>query len=543
MYICSMKRILSFTVLAMAVAALASCSKINNPENEKSNPDAVVDDGENPAGYFGYAQMSVPAATKTVYIEYTNSDGHTTVLPVDVEPQVTAPEGGRDVEPFGTVNLLLNAPRATKVNVYYNTGAPATRAEGSQAQIYLLSGFPIDHIRSVDEHGTIIVDYEEYNASSITLPDPAKYLSKQGDQTFYHSSGVVMFEDSWPTITQGGVYDTDFDDVVIDYDFEAKVMPDSMLESDGTREQVKVVLHLRAVGSGTPNRPSRVGVRMEGFDQQYINNVEEYFTLDSYNNPHGTLPAFTQTTIQHNSAVYTQDTKNPVVEMAHIFTLNQERAGVGDDAVYTYFNGNGSNTTVFNLTYGFKPQDKSQYDPELETMDLPYPFKNIVKQKYYNCIPGYMNVAGGLITYTVIFNMKSRAKMDSEAREKAKQNMIEAVINTTAQNFYIINGDFTPIGLKGYSPVLIHKESESKFNAKLAEAIGNGNIADANNPYAGANGMVWGFKCPTLTKHVWNKLYFSQAYPLYEGWVLSNGASNADWYYTDVDERFLVCEW
>ena len=258
-----------------------------------------------------------------------------------------------------------------------------------------------------------------------------------------------MFEDSWPEITKGGVYDTDFDDVVVDYDFEAKVMPDSMLESDGTREQVKVVLHLRAVGSGNPNRPSRVGVMMENFDQQYVESVEEHFTLDSYNNPHGTLPAFTETTIQRNSAVYTSDSKNPVVEMAHIFTLNEERAGSGDNAVYTYRNGNFSNITVFNLTYGYKPQDKSQYDPELETMELPSPgFKNIIKQKFYNCIPGYMNVAGGLITYTVIFNMKSRAGLGSEEREMAKQNMIDAVINTTAQNFYIINRDFTPIGLK-----------------------------------------------------------------------------------------------
>ena len=154
-----------------------------------------------------------------------------------------------------------------------------------------------------------------------------------------------------------------------------------------------------------------------------------------------------------------------------------------------------------------------------------------------------MNVAGGLITYTVIFNMKSRANMSTEERELAKQNMINAVINTTAQNFYIINKDFTPVGLKGYSPVLIHKESETPFNTKLNEALANGNVADANNPYAGVNGMVWGVKCPTLTKHVWNKLYFSQAYPLYESWVTSMGASNADWYYTDVDDRFMVCEW
>lgn len=685
--------------LALAVATLASCSKFNKPEEKSDKVYDPFDNEEAVAGYYGYAQMSVPAATTTVYVEYKNDKGHTTVIPVSVEPKVTTPVGGKDVEPFGTVNLLLSSPEATRVNVYYLTAALgqqlSTKAEANQTEIYTLTDFPVDQIESgefgktryvrvkwafayqnteesglqgtptypkdvvfydkehnhtlrykfaysgsangaayfldeayeienyvvkgeklscpcgecenspyvmpwgcmcgcggeengeiklypnpnftpngdltgqyvsnsivinpsvqstvatgnggsvtVDEYGTIIVDYAPYNVADVTLPEPARYVSSSQDQTFYHSSGVVMFEDSWPTCTKGGVYDTDFDDVVIDYDFEAKVMPDSMLATDDTREQVKVVLHLRAVGSGTPNRPSRVGVMLENFDQQYVESVEEHFTLDSYNNPHGTLPAFTETTIQRNSAVYTSDSKNPVVEMAHIFTLNQERAGSGDDAVYTYRNGDFSNTTVFNLTYGYKQQDKSQYDPELETMELPSPgFKNIIKQKFYNCIPGYMNVAGGLITYTVIFNMKSRAGLGSEEREMAKQNMIDAVINTTAQNFYIINGDFTPIGLKGYSPVLIHNESVSKFNSKLSEAISAGDILSSDNPYAGTNGMVWGIKCPTLTRHVWNKLHFSDAYPLYEGWITSMGATNAGWYFTDVDERYLVCEW
>ena len=91
--------------------------------------------------------------------------------------------------------------------------------------------------------------------------------------------------------------------------------------------------------------------------------------------------------------------------------------------------------------------------------------------------------------------------------------------------------------------MLIHKESVSPFNSKLSEAVSSGNLVSSNNPYAGTNGMVWGFKCPTLTRHVWNKLHFSDAYPLYEGWITSMGANNAGWYFTDVDERYLVCEW
>ena len=43
-----------------------------------------------------------------------------------------------------------------------------------------------------------------------------------------------------------------FDDVVIDYDFEARTVADELLETEGWREQVKVVLQLRAVGSSVP---------------------------------------------------------------------------------------------------------------------------------------------------------------------------------------------------------------------------------------------------------------------------------------------------
>jgi len=407
----------------------------------------------------------------------------------------------------------------------------------------------VDEAVTVDSHGSIIVSYAPYNTVQVQLPEPASYQTADEGLAFYHSSGTVMFEDSWPTVHQGGVYDTDFDDVVVDYDFEARLIPDSMpaeqrryyIKEKGLKEQVKVVLHLRAVGSGNPYR---VGVKMEGFDQQYVEKVEQHFSLDSYNNPHGELPAVTVETLQKNSGVYLDDPLNPVVEMAHLHVMNQERAGKGAAAEYTYKNGSFVNKTVFNLTYGYKERDDSQYSQELTTMQLPVPFNNILKQKYYNCIPGYINVSGGLFTYTVIFKMKDRSQMDAISSEKAKELMVQAVMNTLSQNFYIIaDGSFTPVGLKGYSPVLVHSQSKSSFNRKLQQGLESGSILDQNNPYAGSNGMVWGFKCPTLTKHVWNKLYFSSAYPLYEGWVTSMGAQNANWYRTDVDTRFLVCDW
>ena len=375
----------------------------------------------------------------------------------------------------------------------------------------------------------------------VKLTEPAKYVTVDENQTFYHSSGVVMFEDSWPTPVQGGVYDTDFNDVVVDYDFEAKTVADELLETQGWREQVKVVLHLRAVGSDIPYR---VGVKLENFDLQYVDNIEQHFSLDSWQNPHGELPRVTENTLQHMSGHYENDPMNPVVEIAHIFVMTQSRAGQGADAEYTYTNGSVENHTVFNLTYGFKGgPDESQYDPSLPTdPNMSMSFSRIQNQKWYNAIPGYINVAGGLFTYTVIYNMKPRFDMTPEEREIAKKNMIDAVVNTTSQNFYIITKDFTPIGLKGYDPVLVHNESVSKYNTKFQSGVSAGNL-EADIPYAGTNGNVWGFKCPTLTRHLWNKMYFSHAYPHYEEWVQSSGTQHKYWYYEDVNPKYLSCWW
>lgn len=663
-----MKKCMFIASMVLAVVMFSAC------EQNKPTPktEAVkVFDASKAQSYYSFAQISVPAGVKTIYLEnYSGLDeqGHKlnlTVTPLDITPVVATPMNGKDVEPFGTVSLLFEAPAKTMVAAYYVAGSGAENysparipANGPAAddtvvsEIYTLNDFPVNKVEFGEfgktryvqvawdmafnndpstgwqspvypkdvvmydaEHdhtlrytfayegvaggsyGYVLTDAYtvenhvvtgvKYNYCSdcascpycmpwgcscgcsatnpnfvpsgdltggvepelparapgivtVNLPEPAPYVTSDQNQTFYHSSGVVMFEDSWPTVNQGGVYDTDFDDVVIDYDFEAKTVADEILAEEGYREQVKVVIHLRAVGSGYPYR---VGVQMEGFDQQYVESIEEHFSLDSWQNPHGELPAFTVNTIQHMSGHYETDPLNPVVEIAHIHTMNQQRAGQGADAEYDYINGDFTNHTVFNLTYGFKPMDESQYDPALKTATLPTALSQIQKQHYYNVIPGYINVAGGLVTYTVIYHMKPRIDMTPEQRELAKQNMINAVVNTTSQNFYIIaDGNFTPVGLKGYDPVLIHPESVNAFNNKLQKGIAAGNIT-ADQPYAGLNGAVWGFKCPTLTRHIWNKLYFSQAYPHYEEWVQSNGAAHANWYEEDINEMYLTCWW
>ena len=48
------------------------------------------------------------------------------------------------------------------------------------------------------------------------------------------------------------------------------------------------------------------------------------------------------------------------------------------------------------------------------------------KTGYYNVVPGYVNVSGGLYTYTVIYRINNRSKMDDDAKKVVLDNMIDA---------------------------------------------------------------------------------------------------------------------
>ena len=167
--------------------------------------------------------------------------------------------------------------------------------------------------------------------------------------------------------------------------------------------------------------------------------------------------------------------------------------------------------------------------------------------------------------HTVIYKMKPRADMTPEESQKCLRNMIEAVVNTTDQNFYIVakNGrikmqeggverekdNYVPIHLKGYRPADFSVKGFDTRYEYTYKDIFDANVAqnnadlDASEPYMSKTGLVWAFKCPTLTKHVWEKQFFGSAYPHYEEWVKSNGAVHEDWYKEDVDGVLLTCWW
>lgn len=675
------KFLLSGLSLLCAILAMTSCKKDNDSPAAPYVPEEVKDlfGGATPAGYYSYAEMSVPAGTEVVYIEYKGSDGSVKTVAQKVTPEVAVPTDGRDVEPFGTVKLLFEASASSQVSVYYKVFDAATKADGDDA-VYTLENFPVDQITSgefgktryvqvqwnfawqnsaatgwqnapsypkdvvlydaehnhtlrytfvyanngnggftegyvltdaynVEDHVAVSYKYNYCEGGCIGCPrcmpwgcdcgcgrvnnafvpngnqvdsavedgattetptvpedivpvklqEPAPYVTTDEDYTMYHSSGVVMFDDSWPNLpaTLGGTgnYDFDFNDVVVDYDIEAVTVDDSRLADEGWREQVKVVLHLRAVGGSDA---WRVGMALENFNTDYVESIEDYKTLDSWQNSHGDPPAWAQTVaFQENcihydavsGSTFSGSTTRPSIEIGQLQAFNGKKTygcgGAGKDE-YTYINGSLSTVHVMNpglkLWDAWKTPKEEQYDDVMAAVTNPS-LAQIQNLGFYNTIPGFVNQAGGLYTYTVIYHMKARAEMTPEESQQCLANMVDAVVNTTAQNFFIVKQDWTPIGLKGYTPLDYKTKDNHNYTDEYNKKV-QGKEYLTTTPYVSTTGQVWAFKCPVLTRHVWEKQLFSKAYPLYEGWLASQGAENQDWYKLEnADVSYLSCEW
>lgn len=454
-------------------------------------------------------------------------------------------------------------------NPYFEPSGDLTKeAESDPESIVVDPGTPSEESTgdggtvTVAPDGTIIVDYTPEDVVSVFLPEPASYTTTDEDRTMYHSSGVVMFDDRWPSVNAEG-YRYDFNDTVIDYDIEALTVADEQLESEGWREQVKVVLHVRSLGGNDANR---VGVVLEGFNTDYVDYVDEYYTLDSWQNAHGDLPTWTETTLVENSLRYDGLKANegrdawgagtelrPAFEIGRLQAMNDKdgRSTGGKTSGNEVYQYKGKDH-VFNPARrqyaAWQSPDADQYSGDLDALyqsESGRTLANVQSMKLYNTVPGFVNVAGGLYTYTVIYHMKARADMTPEERAACKANMMETVVNTTNQNFFLVKGDYGAVGLKGYQPLDCPvKDFNKGYKAKYDEIVAaHAEDMDMTTTYKAKNGMVWGFKCPTLTRHTWELMPFAVAYPHYEEWVKSNGQSHKDWYKSDVNTTALVCEW
>ena len=324
----------------------------------------------------------------------------------------------------------------------------------------------------------------------LRLTEPASYETGDPNDNYftaYHSSGVVMFEDSWPTSLYGnkvegnpgrGKYDTDFNDLILDYDVEAFTVPDmEKYATQGWREQVKVVLHVRATSAhiganGCTTEIEKAGLILEGFNMANVESIEAFASMDSWQNPHAPqveengvlydfgLPAWAKRDLAANSQYGVIENRGAFVEIGGIPSLKDKNSSAGSE-VYERRNDNASiENHVFNpglKQYSeWKNPKTEQYDSELAKLYDDYGYAtlaNTQKTGYYNVVPGYVNVNGGLYTFTVIYHMKDRSEMTEQESEAQLANMIDAVYNTFKQNFYVVTTEGYPSMMRCSLPI------------------------------------------------------------------------------------------
>ena len=327
-------------------------------------------------------------------------------------------------------------------------------------------------------------DYEtdKYTTLTVAMPENAvkNYVTNADGFTNYHSSGVVMFEDTWPSKSNvdnvgGTSLFGDFNDFVVDYDLESTVN-DAADTLQTWKEDLKVVMHLRAMGG---KYARRFGLLLEGLDEQYVvkAKTEISVTLGNY-----TVP--------------TQNLKAEVVwEDGHpIIYVNDVNKLINSSFMSANGMTLGSNSGLYNVENN-----------------------------------NTLNVGSNLFTVTVTFRGKDHTELLSATdREKQTENYKNAVVNTRLQNFFLVTeqgGKTYETHMPNYAPTKSYTSYESDKNDKAA---GDVVAKDNSNTYTSATGESWAFKVPVLTRHATEHTSFTTAYPQYAEWLQSK--TNADWY-------------
>jgi len=475
---------LFFTCFVCGVLALNSCSSDTGiAENTTKDENATS------------VKLVVPTGCQSLVIKYIKSSGSVDSVTTAIKP-VANVVSGRDVSSLTNVTLTINSQNNAYVDIYDNN------------KNLLAQNLYIAAVSTTTSKSTRADDI----TASVTLPEDAvaKYVTADGPFTFYHSSGVAMFDDSWPDTPVVGSVDADFNDVVIDYDIEAKTVDAVQAPSETYRECIKVVMHVRAIG-GT--YPTGAGLLLEGFDSKYIDSYEKKITLGNYN-----------VNIPSNSLSTTVDTSgdHPKILINNLGWLSSSTARS------TYYTNSKTGASQLINTNVASADQVAKYGTDK------------TGQRYYNVNKGYINAGGDLFTITVTFYFKDRTSMSTTNSAAQLANMINTVTNTESQNFYMVTNKGYEIHMKGYQPT-------ASYTAYSKDAASGNATMDSSTPYSTSDGLVWGFKTPVLTKHVWEKQSFYKAYVHYKDFLANKGTSYKDWYInnsTNVpDNTTIVCWW
>ena len=347
--------------------------------------------------------------------------------------------------------------------------------------------------------------------------------------TTYHTSGVVMFSDSWPwsaPIEDGK--GCDMNDVVLDYNIESVVVDESdpvYFANNDWKEGVTVTMHVRAVGSNEGYPAEGFGVKLEGLSEQYIAPEDDV-------------------------QIYLAAGQGEQYEMPDC--LKDIKAGVkydDDGCAYIWVNGIQALNSPEWLTSEYILND-SLKEWAVER-NLVYNTERYSLLNWLSTGEDYINRGGPLVTVKVKLNSKTPRASIIEQNPTLAEAQVEAfksvAANSASQNFFIFGpkiGASTKVThVGGFAPL---KSYETQYEASM-NAYG-WNAAGAYYYMHPETKAVWGIKAPMLVKHVYEGEDFYKTYSRLLNFLQSDGKQDADWYdiskyESGIDENNLVKYW
>ena len=382
--------------------------------------------------------------------------------------------------------LTLNVPAACeKVYMKYNTvsGTEATKE-------FALSSVS----RGVDQG--IDFNFETNRLASVTLalPEDAVQPTDETDQgyLFYHNTGVVMFEDGWPT-QLASWYDEDFNDVVFEYDLKVtECHSQQMMETVGGKEELLLTLDVRAVG-GT--YPTVLGVVLDGLKSEYVDRITASLVLKG---GQGTMTDLAKEQLS---------TKDVVKIEKRDWKWSSDPEGTKRFAQLSV--------------------DKAQTEGTVITLDGLSSLKDN-NQDMFQVRQG--KVREGLPMLRAEVRLIGKEGLTGADREAQLAAFRELILDTNRQNFFIKVSGGKEIHMKGYAPT-------SAYKAKYDELVGNDATLDKDVYYSNTKGSTWGVKMPVGARHAYESVPFIEAYTGFANWVDTKGASNKNWYEGFVPEK------
>lgn len=349
----------------------------------------------------------------------------------------------------------------------------------------------------------------------ITKPEDAipAYITAHEDDdsiqfTAYHSSGVVMFEDTWPSKSntdgkaqEGGLFFGDYNDLVVEYDLETNIKGSlddikNDIESVEMWRDLKVTLHFRAKGGSYAHT---FGLKLENLLKEFVRDETPamYWSMSN----HVSIPDDAK---QPFPVEVKWDSDNhPVILVKELNKLTDKE---------------------FMSSYGL---NVSSYGTGTNTL-------------FYNTVnDDNLNVGKGLFTLTVTFRENLEADHD-----KVVKHFRDAVADTRQQNFFIITkqaGKEYETHLAGYKPTGFYTTYNTDKNDKAA---GLSVEKDASTTYRAADGNIWAFKTPVLTRHATEQQNFGVAFPMYPNWMKTGNEEYALWYLNEnANMEYIIHEW